>query len=269
MKVKGLVSLAAFVLVACQVDSPAVTLTVLPSATSLPSVTPFSTASPTASPTPEIAIEEIELITEDGLTLAGRVFTSAETTSRGLAVILAHMGAISGASQESWRGFATLLAGHGITALTFDFRGCGHSEGTLNTSYLVYDIRPAITLLQERGYDRIACVGASMGGSTCLAAALETDFAGLVTIGSPLGNRPPTYTTFADLSALTMPKLFITTDADWALDNAVARTRHILNASAEPKEMLVFPGEAHGTEIFDSAAGADFTQALLDFLESL
>jgi hypothetical protein len=48
--------------------------------------------------------------------------------------------------------------------------------------------------------------------------------------------------------------------------------RHMLtmfDQSPEPKELVTFPGEAHGTEMFFASHKDEFRQLLLDFLEHI
>ena len=91
-----------------------------------------------------IPTETVSFTTSDGIKLAGSLFGEGDT-----AVILAHQGT-PGANQRSWQRFANLLSEHGYTALTFDFRGVGKSEGTLQYSHLAMDVSAAAQFLEER-----------------------------------------------------------------------------------------------------------------------
>jgi pimeloyl-ACP methyl ester carboxylesterase len=101
-----------------------------------------------------------------------------------------------------------------MAALTFDFRCFGLSEcGKLGSAEYLHaqDIRAAIQLLRDRGFERIVCMGASMGGTACLNAALEEELAGLVVIASTAPtNMNKQYP--QDLVDPAMPKLFIVTE---------------------------------------------------------
>lgn len=205
--------------------------------------------------------EKISLITEDSVTLSGRLFGDGE-----IAVILTHMGA-SNATQDSWFDFATTIAGMGFTALTLDFRGIGQSEGNLVQSHLIYDVRAAIEFLQSKGYDRIVCMGASMGGTTCLKAAVETELEGLVVIASPMSIGAPTSVPPKDFALLTMPKLFVCAEDDGY--NLARSAKVMYNTAPEPKDLKIFPGTAHGTDLFYTPSGNEFRKLLIDFLEAL
>jgi len=107
-----------------------------------------------------------------------------------------------------------------------------------------------------------------MGGSTCLRAAVEYDLEGLVVIGSLMGNGAPTTTSPEELAALAMPKLFITTEND-RYEPIPAAVEDMYEIAQEPKQFRDFPGEAHGTEMFDQPYGEEFTAELVAFLEML
>lgn len=74
----------------------------------------------------------------------------------------------------------------GFTVLAFDFRGHGASEGREDFAALAMDLAPALAYLQGMGFERIVCMGSSMGGTACLETALTYEFAGLVLISTPM-----------------------------------------------------------------------------------
>ncbi len=228
----------------------------------LPTLTPLRTAIATETPVPRSHVDEVNFTTDDEVKLSGTLFGGGE-----IAVILAHMGT-EGTDQQSWHPFARLLAERGFTALALDFRGRGKSEGYMWQAQLVRDVRAAAEFLQDRGFERIVCMGASMGGTSCLKLALEEDLAGLVVIASPMSLGYPTNVSRADFPSLTMPKLFVCAEDDRYGGLAEAATE-MYELSPEPKEIRLFSGMAHGTELFDTAYGDEFTGLLLDFLEGL
>lgn len=236
-----------------------------------PTDTPIPSPSPTLPPpellltptTTEIEVDYIPFRTSDDVLLMGKLFGEGE-----IAVILAHQGTI-GANQRDWEEFAMLVAGRGFAAFSFDFRGYGRSRGDINQkTYLIRDMRAAIDQLHERGYDRIVCMGASMGGATCIKAATEFDLTGLVAIASPLSQGEPTHTKPEELAELSMPKLFLCTEND-RYPGLTETLIDIYELSAEPKILKLFPGEVHGTEMFKQPYGDEFTAELVIFLERL
>jgi dienelactone hydrolase len=234
--------------------------------TTEPSATPRPTVDLETVLTPQITVEyDVDymiLKTSDEVQISAKQFGTGE-----LAVILAHQGT-TGANQRDWETFARLIAARGYSAVTLDFRGRGRSGGDISaTYYLIRDMRALIDHLHEKGYDRIVCIGASMGGSTCLRAAVEYDLEGVVVMGSLMGTGEPTTVTGEELAALTIPKLFITTEDD---GYEVPETmKHMYDISQEPKQFRIFPGDAHGTKMFKQPYGEQVTAELLAFLEGL
>jgi len=246
---------------------PTPTLTLIPTLTSTatPLPSPTSTSQPTATPeptaTPVVAVETVTFTTQDNVRLAGTLFGEGE-----FAVILAHMG-MTGVDQTSWHPFARLLAERGFTALTFDFRGIGQSEGYTQYNYLVYDVYAAIQFLNDRGYEKIVCIGASMGGTSCMRAALDRNLAGLGVLASTLSNGDPTEVSRSELQQLTLPKVFAYAQSDFVL--VITDMRFMSERAPEPKLVQVFPGSAHGTNIFNTESGSQLTDLLVNFLEAV
>ncbi len=289
-KYTNILTLIILLLSGCSTPTPAPTLTVTlaPTATlaptQTPTLSPTNTPAPTSTPTPpptdtpaptlvptvpptvvvtpvSVNVESIAFTTEDGVELAGTLFLAEGDT----AVVLAHMGA---QDQQSWRPFAKLIASRGFTTLTFDFRCYGLSDCNAGAGgdTSARDVRTAIGLLRTRGFDRIVCMGGSFGGDACMNAALEEELAGLVVIASPRpGHWQKQYP--QDLVSPTMPKLFIVTERDYT---QVANAMSLLyEVSPEPKQIHIFPGTVHGTELFDTTYASDFRALLVNFLDGL
>ncbi len=220
------------------------------------------TVDPAPTATPDVPFETVSFTTEDNVTLSATLFGRGK-----LAVILAHQGT-EGTDQQSWQPFARVLADKGYAALTLDFRGRGQSQGYLQTSQLIQDLNAAIQFLRGRGYQRIVCMGASMGGTACLRAALDHNLAGLAVIASPMSLGSPTATEPDELSRLKLPKLYICTEND-RYSPVIPQMKQMFELSPEPKQEQFFPGTVHGTELFDTEYGDEFTNLLVNFLERL
>jgi WD40 repeat protein len=210
------------------------------------------------SPTP------VTFITEDGVEIAGTQFGEGE-----VAVLLAHQGT-PGADQTTWHPFAEFLAENGFTALTFDFRGKGQSGGQFSPQNLDKDVKAAIQYLQNQNFKEIICTGASMGGTACMRAALDgADFKAIAIIASgPVagGGGNTLSIDLEEFTNLKLPKLFLTANEDYP--SVVRDTRKMYDASPEPKEIHILPGNVHGTDLFETTAGDDMTVILLRFLEA-
>lgn len=217
--------------------------------------------------TPQVTVDYeldyIPLMTSDNVQLLAKQFGKGEPV-----VILLHQGTL-GANQRDWEPFAHMIAARGYTAATLDFRGRGYSKGDMTQIYnLIWDMQALMEYLKGIGFQRFVCMGASMGGSTCLRAAVEYNLEGVVVIGSYLSNGAPTSTSTEELAALSMPKLFITTEQDVNPEIPIV-VREMYHIAQEPKQLSLFPGEAHGTEMFNEAYGQEFTALLMAFLEAL
>lgn len=231
-------------------------------------VTP-SSPSGTATVFPEnplspIPTETVSFTTSDGINLAGTLFGDGD-----IAVILAHQDT-PGANQRSWQDFANLLSEHGYTALTLDLRGLGQSEGTLQYGSLAMDVSAAAQFLEERGYQKILCVGASMGGTACIRAAQDHTFAGLVILASTMtagSGANSLRLTSDDLENLPQPKLFISAEKDLA--PVVNDTKRMYELAPNPKNLLFLPGGQHGTDLFDTDSGEELKAAMLRFIDNI
>jgi len=226
-------------------------------------IVPPRTVTPTAT---LIALgNEVTFTTEDGVQLAGTLFGEREP-----AVILAHQGT-TGADQMTWHAFAQVLEEHGYTALTFDFRGNGQSSGLPDRNKLDLDLAAALQFIRDQGHTRIVCIGASMGGTTCIRKALDgEEFEGLVALSSAMitaGDGNGIQVSEEELVFLTLPKLFITADKDSYL--VVYDTTRMYESSPEPKELYLISGWVHGTDLFDTDTSDELTTILLEFVENL
>lgn len=180
----------------------------------------------------------VTFTTDDGVTLLGRLFGG--QNSGGAGVVLAHM---YPADQTSWHDYARRLADEGYVALAFDFRGYGESGGSRQIDRIDRDVAAALGEIRAQGVTRVALVGASMGGTAALMVAARQPVQGVVTLSAPVK--------FEGLSAkdavtkVMAPKLFIGAEDD--VGGPAARE---LGAMApEPKEVAVFPGSDHGTDL--------------------
>jgi len=244
---------------------PTTTATVASLATDTPTYTPFYTKTPT--PLPD-GVELVHLRTEDSLELLGFLHTPLTLASDSVAVVLGHE---LGANHGSWEPFASRLVEQGYTTLTFDFRGHGASPGTRDFATLGLDAAAAIKFLTLQGFDRVVCIGASMGGTACLAAAAGGyEIAGLGMLSSPR-NIPggPVLVSKSDFRAMTFPKVFMIAEEDYASPTFVADFIEMVEEASEPKASYLYPGMAHGTGLLLGATGEEAQEILLQLVETI
>lgn len=252
------------------------TSTPTPEPTDTPTRIPEPTATATATPTPTSAytstpetIEEVDLTTRDRYPLAGWLYHSTGPTELPVAVVLAHQ--LNSSSWE-WRSYAELFAQNGFTTLIFDFRGQGHSSGLLDYTSVGVDVEAAIRFLRADGHDQIACMGASMGGSGCLAASIDNDLVGLVNLSGPMNIPGTRLVTDEDLANMAFPKLFMIAEGDTIPDwpTYLSEFVDMYELCPEPKQLVIYPGQAHGVGLLrDEESGEEAVQQLLGFLVTL
>lgn len=125
---------------------------------------------------------------ENGLgeKLAGILHLPSAQTKK--ALILCHGFGSSKDFALIWH-IADAAAQQGISALRFDFSGCGASEGSFSESTYTKqmgDLKSAIEMMKKRGHNHIALCGHSMGGAvSLLVAAKETQINAIVDLCAP------------------------------------------------------------------------------------
>lgn len=229
-------------------------------------VTPTDTPTPTSIPptaTPDVPFEKVTFTTEDGVNIAATLFGDGD-----LAVLLLHMGKgpATGNDQKDWHPFARVLADQGYAALTLDFRGRGDSGGDFVNGPVVLDTQSALEFLHERGFLRIVCIGAGLGGTTCMH--LANEMVGIVVLSSTrqTGHQNNSVTE-AELAQLTIPKFYLYGKRDgFGFPEAMQK---IYQVSAGPKDLFTCDTAAHGSDLLNTPCGEDIKRQILTFLEDL
>lgn len=210
-----------------------------------------------ASPTPMPAARTISFTTPDGATIEGTVHGVGKT-----AVIFSVMGNC----KRGWEETADLVAQNGMTALTYQWRGCRDSgsvdEGEIQK--FVDDLRGAVNFMREQGATKIILAGASLGGCASAKLAVESQASGLIVIASPPEIAQWNFEVEADNMNTDIPKLFITAENDDTVP--ASKTRELHDLAAEPKEWQTYPGTAHGTDLFETESGEELQERILNFI---
>src|SRR5689334_13888954 len=125
----------------------------------------------------------VRLTTTDGVTLVADYL---DAGGRDLAAVVCH-GFTGSARTPAVRAIAHRVAAAGISVLAPDFRGHGRSGGLGTAGDLeVHDVAAAVAWLRARGYEHVAVLGWSMGGSVVLRhAGLGGDADAVVSVSSP------------------------------------------------------------------------------------
>jgi dienelactone hydrolase len=224
-------------------------------------IEPTKTAPPAA--TPALAATQIvTFTTADGIDLSGTLYGSGNTI-----VILS---AMSDKKQDTWAPFARRIAAQGYQALTYNYRhwtlGKGMQDSLLDKA--AEDLRAAVAFARRQGAKHIVLIGASLGGLASIKAASDTQPATVVVMAAPFGpfpRLPSLQVNAADLQAITVPKLFINSEQDEI--GFAADTQQMFDAAPDPKDLQLYPGRAHGTDLFKTDQAEAVTQRLIDFIE--
>jgi alpha-beta hydrolase superfamily lysophospholipase len=225
-------------------------------------VTPVESAyapgNPTAAPLDEIiASHTVNFGTPDGATIKGELYGSGDT-----AVIFSVMGNC----KPGWRSFAQLVAAQGMMALTYPWRGC-IGVGVVDNDEIqkfVDDLRGAINFVRSQGAEKVILAGASLGGVASAKLAVESGASGLIVMASPPEINDWGFKIEPEDLNTDIPKLFITAQKDDVV--SPEKSRELYDMAAEPKEWQVYPGTAHGTDLFDAENGKDVQDRILAFI---
>jgi dienelactone hydrolase len=220
---------------------------------------PTATIEPAAS-TPAVESRPVTFKTDDGVTLNGTLYGHGTT-----AVILSAMGA---QKQDTWEGFAKAIAAQGYVALTYNFRYWvtdTRIDGSLRVK-APDDLRAAMTFARTRGAQHIVLVGASLGAMATAKVAAGENPSAVVIIAAPFMQSPLPGLVIekSDIEAIAAPKLFVETEHDEA--GFTADVQRMYDAAAEPKDIQLYPGSAHGTDIFATQSGDELTRRLIQFI---
>jgi alpha/beta superfamily hydrolase len=160
------------------------------------------------------------------------------------------------------------LAGRGMIALRFNFRGVGRSEGQFGAGVEeVADVAGAVEhLLTEEDVDpdRVYLMGYSFGASVGLRY-VESDprIAAIVALCLPLGDKTIGSLDEGFWESCRVPKLFLGGDRDHICP--LSELRSLVERLPQPKELYVLEGADH----FLWGREQEVASAIGDFLEGL
>ncbi|WP_156958599.1 hypothetical protein [Labrenzia sp. DG1229] len=152
-------------------------------------------------------------------------------------VVLIHQ---SGYDAASWTGIAIQLQEAGVASISLE-------------SVSVEDVKSGIDFLRQQGKRRIVLIGASIGGAAAQGAALhkgEVQADLVVLLGTAHGDMS---------DAVGVDKLFLVTERDFFR----ARTHSSFKQASEPKELAIYPGSAHGQDMFKEDFVDDLIKRIL------
>lgn len=225
-------------------------------ATPVPTNTPTPTPSVAPTPTtPAVPARTVHFTTSDHVQLAGLLYGHGKTM-----VICSHM---LRSTKNIWSdsGIPQRLAVLGYQVLAYDFRGNGDSAPPVDTSLLDVDLRAAVAFARQQGATKIVLMGASMGGTASLKVAAEEQVTAVISLSGPQDFTVSV--SDAEVKGIKAAKLFMASEND---DPYATDARHMYEIANAPKAIHIYPGAAHGTEIFGGDNGDDPAQRVLHFI---
>ncbi|MGE3960825.1 MAG: alpha/beta fold hydrolase [Dehalococcoidia bacterium] len=212
-----------------------------------------------AAPLEADGAQTVTIVTEDGLTLDGNLW---DREGDRLVIYLHEFRE----DQTSWWPHAMEPREDGTSALTFDFRGHGASEGELDdVQGMVLDAVAVVDFAREQGFERVMLAGAGMGAAVALVAAVEQPDVTVVGFSTPAD--------FDTLDALAVMELLdgrvqlVATRDDISAADSLRKFRSLGNVDST--EARLYPGGSHGVAMLEGRAGADirarFEELLAEF----
>lgn len=134
------------------------------------------------------------------------------------------------------------LHAFGFPVLRFNFRGTGRSQGVHDNAHGEQDdVRAALTWLKQQFSLPVIFAGFSFGSAVGSRVACgDPDVQAIVSLGTPVEAEGRTYS-FRFLEECRKPKLFLSGDHDEFGPHA--ELERIVEAAADPKELVFIPGD--------------------------
>lgn len=241
-RIRFLLLLALLMLAACSFGS--VQQRTVP--TPIPRMTPPPT-------TPSAPSKLVHFTTQDHIRLAGLLYGQSGKT----ALICSHMWP---SSKADWLDSAPWFAASGFLVLAYDFRGLGDSEGHRDSSKLEKDLTAAIAFVQSLGAKKIVLLGASGGGAITLKVAAKIQVTAIITLSADyFGGLVE-----QEVMVGTVPKLFVSSQDDAYIHD----TMQMFKDAKQPKELHLYPGSAHGTNLFGTQYSQDLMKRIIAFVNT-
>lgn len=214
-----------------------------------------------SAPVAEAAGRPVTLSSADGVTIAGEFYEGAARPSP--AVLLVHM---LTRNRSEWGSLPDRLRDMGLTVLAIDLRGHGQSSGSAqDLPAMTGDVRAALQWLVARPNvrpDAMAVVGASLGATLSLLAALDVPQVRAIGLLSPSLDYRGLRTDVSLIKRLGSRSLWLASSAEDPL--ALRTMKDFAAEPSGPREQHVSTVVAHGSVLLDR--DADVARALVDWL---
>ncbi|MCP3927122.1 MAG: alpha/beta hydrolase [Desulfobacterales bacterium] len=162
--------------------------------------------------------------------------------------------------QEEWDPIVEVLEPEGYMILTynyFDFNEKQHDT-----------LEDVVLFTKNSGAKKIIIIGASRGGVASLKVATRSvnnkSVIGVAAISAQIEYEGTTFYSTEELRSIKIPKLLI----DSELDGGAEDNRKMIKILNDPKDLLFYKGDAHGTQIFENNRES-LVKRLRDFISSV
>ncbi|MEZ4599021.1 MAG: alpha/beta hydrolase [Syntrophotaleaceae bacterium] len=170
-----------------------------------------------------------------------------------MAIILSNMDTND---KSEWDAIISDLISDEYMILTYDY--FQHMDDQSRT------LEDAVSFICDAGAKKIILIGASRGGVASIKVAARhmnnSCIVGVVAFSAPIEYEGTVFFNKDELSRIKIPKLLINSENDDGAND----TRKMFELFENPKELLIYPGDAHGTELFDKERES-IVKKLLDF----
>ena len=177
-------------------------------------------------------------------TTNGSLYGSGET-----AIILSNMDTND---QTEWDAVVEALVADDRMIVTYDYLQQQDDQSPV--------LEDVIAFVCAAGAKTVILVGASRGGVASINVAANTKdnhcILGVVALSAPIEYEGIVFYGKEELSRIKIPKLLINSEHD----DGASDTREMFQLFDEPKELVFYPGDAHGTQLFSREHQAIITE---------
>lgn len=162
--------------------------------------------------------------------------------------------------QNEWNPIINDLISDRFIGLTYDYPDFMDDQSEI--------LEEVISFSCDLGVKKIVLIGASRGGVASIKVASRhvnnNSIIGIVAISAPIEYEGVVFYSNEELQRIIIPKLLLNSEGDdGAEDN-----RRMLDIFSEPKELILYSGVAHGTELFKYERES-ITTKMKSFIESV
>ncbi len=162
--------------------------------------------------------------------------------------------------QNEWKPMINELISDKYMGLTYDYPEYMDDQSEI--------LEEVILFVLGLGAKKIVLIGASRGGVASIKVASRQvnndSIVGIVAISAPIEYEGTVFYSDDELRGIKVPKLLLNSERDGGAED----NRKMLEIFSEPKELLFYSGDAHGTELFDNERKS-VTNKLKGFIESV